>query len=115
MGKAITESSFALAKTLLGTGLDVTSIAKAVGTSTATIYNIKKTNDFGAYKDLRDKQLKVAFDNVKPLERAPEISVAAQTTASSLVDAVNRVAENLEKNTEQLAKLVEAWNNSKSE
>lgn len=113
MGKAITDSSFKLAKTLISTGVEISAIADAIGTSTTTVYLIKDSEDMEDYKQKRDKRLKTAFES-----RTTQIkttSEPAQSMANSLVDAVIRVAEAVEKNNEQLAKLVDAWNNKASE
>lgn len=99
MGKAITESTFNVVKTLLGAGLASKAVAEAAQTSTATVALIGKASDFDDYKKLRDAQIEKAF--AKPVQAAAD---------ESLVKAIDRVGSMLAQLNDNVAALVEAWN-----
>ena len=99
MGKAITESTFNVVKTLLGAGLANKAVADAAQTSTATVALISKASDFENYKKIRDAQIEKAF--AKPVQ-----AVANE----DLVNAIDRVGSMLAQLNENVAALVDAWN-----
>ena len=100
MGKAITESTFNVVKTLLGAGLGSKAVADAAQTSTATVALIGKASDFEDYKKIRDAQIEKAF--AKPVQ--------VSTDNGELVKAIDRVGSMLAQLNENVAALVDAWN-----